>query len=146
MIIRLKDANMQAKQSRPIANCPLGAWRHLGGYHLPLRASIRKRIPPPSKQETPSKKIDREQIIACARSPEDPENAEKIQKFRCSAQQILDSVASVQDLGSIAARIAKVAEVVFPVRRQDVVKLLESDTSFAGDHQYVETMDGSQAG
>ena len=122
MIVRQKDANMQAKQSRPIANCPLGARRHLEGYHLPLKASIRERIPPPRKQVTPSQKIDREQIIARARAPGDPDNAALTHRFRCSAQQILDSVASVQDVGNIATSIAMVAETVFPVCRQDVVK------------------------
>ena len=124
IIIRQKDVNMQAKQSRPIANCPLGAWRHLGGYHIPLKASIRKRVPPPRKQVTPNKKIDREQIIACARAPDDPGNAaQKIQRFRSKTQQqILDSVASVQDLGNIATRIAEVAEAVFLVRKQEIAK------------------------
>ena len=122
IIIRQKDVNMQAKQSRPIANCPLGAWRHLGGYHIPLKASIRKRVPPPRKQATPNKKIDREQIIACTRAPDDPGNAAQIHRFRCKTQQILDSVASVQDLGNIATRVAEVAEAVFPVRKQEIVK------------------------
>ena len=70
VIVRQKDADMQARQSRPITNCPLGAWRHLGGHHIPLKASIRKRIPPPRKNETPTRKSTENKSLHAHANPE----------------------------------------------------------------------------
>ena len=121
VMVRQKDANQQARQAQPIRNCPLGAWRHAGGHHLPLQASIRKRIPPPRRQEIPMQRIDRERIIACAHKPHSADNAALVQQFRTGVQRALDQDVSVQDLGNIAGEIAKVAAIITNMWKQWVL-------------------------
>ena len=66
IMVRQHDANQQARLSAPVKDCPLGAWRHLGGYHVPIAASIREKIALQHKQTEIGNQIDREKIIACA--------------------------------------------------------------------------------
>ena len=120
VMIRQKDANLQARQAQPITQCPLGAWRHAGGHHFPLMASIRKKIPPPRKLTAPVLQADREKI--CARQPQKPDHAILVQHFRESTQQELDQVVSVPDLGNIADKVVQVAAIVFPVQKASVAK------------------------
>ena len=76
----------------------------------------------PLGSKRPRKRGSIENKSSHARAPDDPGNAAQIHRFRSKTQQILDSVASVQDLGSVATRIAEVAEAVFPLRKQEIVK------------------------
>ena len=140
-MVRQRDANQEARLSAPIKDCDVGAWRHLGGYRIPIAASIAI----PQKQTEVSSKIDREKIIACAQRPNRADNLNLIECFRGRLQEKQQGYTTVQDLGRMSKQIADIASKIFPAKQDKKRKVSESNSAHHWRYKHAEAMDAGQA-
>ncbi|CAE7688676.1 Pol [Symbiodinium sp. CCMP2592] len=106
IIMRTSQADDRARQARPL-RLGLAAWR-LGGYHLPLKASIPlQRFHTLNKSVAPQRAWDHWGLIQVCRSTWDP----RVQSLRSAVQA---SLPGVHDLGQLHDTLIHCASQFFP--------------------------------
>ncbi|CAE7475477.1 Pol [Symbiodinium sp. CCMP2592] len=106
IIMRSCQADDRARQAKPL-RLGLAAWR-LGGYHLPLKASIPlQRFHTLNKPVAPKRAWDHWGLIQVCRSAWDP----RVQSLRAAVQA---SLPGVTDLGQLHATLIHCASQFFP--------------------------------
>ncbi|CAE7491773.1 unnamed protein product [Symbiodinium sp. CCMP2592] len=106
IIMRSSQADDRARQARPL-RLGLAAWR-LGGYHLPLKASIPlQRFHTLNKSVAPQRAWDHWGLIQVCRSTWDP----RVQSLRSAVQA---SLPGVHDLGQLHDTLIHCASQFFP--------------------------------
>ncbi|CAE7423381.1 Pol, partial [Symbiodinium sp. CCMP2592] len=106
IIMRSSQADDRARQARPL-RLGLAAWR-LGGYHLPLKASIPlQRFHTLNKPVAPQRAWDHWGLIQVCRSTWDP----RVQSLRSAVQA---SLPGVHDLGQLHETLIHCASQFFP--------------------------------
>ncbi|CAE7732421.1 unnamed protein product [Symbiodinium sp. CCMP2592] len=106
IIMRSSQADDRARQARPL-RLGLAAWR-LGGYHLPLKASVPlQRFHTLNKPVAPQRAWDHWGLIQVCRSTWDP----RVQSLRSAVQA---SLPGVNDLGQLHDTLIHCASQFFP--------------------------------
>ena len=109
-------ADIQARSSRPIQNCPVGAWRQGGGIHKPVAATLPFHCKVFHKPPTQAPGIDAEKIIQFAKRS-GPEANAQLARFRIDVAEKIAPIRTVVEVGRLSPLVSEIARQHFPKMR-----------------------------
>ena len=122
LLMRASQTTRMARQARPLHTCPVGGWRHGGGIHTPIVASLPFFYHVYHKPTELKPKVDATQIVQLAQA-KDPHSDPAVARFRSEVQEQLTAVNTVSDAGNISQIVCHVAAKYFPQETPHTDKL-----------------------
>ncbi len=123
LLVRISHSTKEARQARPLTNCPVGEWRQGGGMHKPVIATLPFSYRVFHKPSKPVPQVDTEKIVQLAQTA-DPRANPEVAQFRLEAQEKLAGVNTVPEAGNVSTIICDIAAKHFPKETQSSDKIV----------------------
>ena len=117
VLVRQRHADGTARSARPAKNCPVGGWRHGGGMHSPIIASLPFHCKVFHKPPTHTPSIDAERIAQLAQAS-DKHDDPQVKRFRQAVTERIASVSTMLGAGQISLMVNEVARQHFPKAKE----------------------------
>ena len=113
VMVRQRHSDGKARMAHPVQDCPVGGWRHGGGMHRPVAASLPFHCKVFHKPPAPTPRIDADVIAQLAQTPErhaDP----RVAQFRQAVVEKIAQVTTRLDAGRLSLLVGDIAAQHFP--------------------------------
>ena len=123
LLVRISHSTKEARQARPLTNCPVGGWRQGGGMHKPVIATLPFFYRVFHKPSRPVPQVDADKIVQLAQTA-DPRANPEVAQFRLEVQEKLAGVNTVPEAGNISTIICEIAAKQLPKETQSSDKIV----------------------